>query len=253
MTSVRRIKRGKGRKPTVNDSMPQCRPSRAEDRHEKPPVPPCYHGWLRRGERRVGSGWLMSDSSESLRAEFTRCLFGALHKHTHLMNQHRDLASFAQAIDTVQIKYPEAFNDEALMKSLTAHFVSVGTEVLLDDGETYDDLHKTMLGYWLAATILFVEKKSVLKCSGLKNQDIFGGCQRALIRFFSKRAPCSCLSDKYVDATFLPKTGLCAHCNERKERKALLICTSCNERQFCSNKCQGKLNLISRNGLINPI
>lgn len=72
----------------------------------------------------------------------------------------------------------------------------------------------------------------------MKNQDIVQGCERSLTRFFSKRASCSCLDEKYAAMKSQPKTCICMNCAQMKERRSMMYCTGCSSTQYCSRKCQ---------------
>ena len=72
----------------------------------------------------------------------------------------------------------------------------------------------------------------------LKCKDGLDGCGRTLVKYLKERVPCSCLDEKYARLKPQPKTGLCSHCGERKDRKQLKFCTACESVQYCSHQCQ---------------
>ena len=72
----------------------------------------------------------------------------------------------------------------------------------------------------------------------MKQRDLLQGGERDVIRYFYKRAKCSCLKDKWKLVKAKPKLGWCYHCNERKERKDLMVCSACRIHQYCSKSCQ---------------
>jgi len=61
---------------------------------------------------------------------------------------------------------------------------------------------------------------------------------RALIRFFAKRVPCSCLQEKLAKVNVQPKMGLCFHCCGSFEFQALMKCNRCKIVHYCSKACQ---------------
>lgn len=73
----------------------------------------------------------------------------------------------------------------------------------------------------------------------LRSKDILNGCRRSLVKFFVNQIPCNCLDDLYdrVKST-TPKMSLCPGCQQRKERKSMLVCTGCERVQYCSKACQ---------------
>jgi len=64
------------------------------------------------------------------------------------------------------------------------------------------------------------------------------GNKRDTVSFFAKRIPCKCLKAMYRQIKSEPKLGLCIHCEERKERRELMVCSLCRKPQYCSVKCQ---------------
>ena len=63
--------------------------------------------------------------------------------------------------------------------------------------------------------------------------------ERDMLKFFRKRITCSCLKDMHLEARkTLPKTGVCYHCNQEKERSLLMVCSRCRIAQYCSRRCQ---------------
>lgn len=62
---------------------------------------------------------------------------------------------------------------------------------------------------------------------------------RDVLKFYSKRLPCSCLKEQYKHSRrTVPKMGLCEHCRQRKERAILMTCGQCKVPQYCSRECQ---------------
>ena len=74
--------------------------------------------------------------------------------------------------------------------------------------------------------------------AGKVNRKIVEGESRELLRFLSKRIPCSCLDEKYKEAKKCQsKVGLCQGCNTKVDRKTLMVCNRCRMYQFCSQAC----------------
>ena len=72
-----------------------------------------------------------------------------------------------------------------------------------------------------------------------KMRDIHFGTKRDLLKFFRKRITCKCLKEMHLEARkTLPKTGVCNHCEQEKERSLLMVCSSCRIAQYCSRECQ---------------
>ncbi len=66
-----------------------------------------------------------------------------------------------------------------------------------------------------------------------------GDTERETIRFFAKRANCSCLKEKYslMKQERGRRTGCCFRCRKGKEVRELFVCTGCQAIHFCSKKC----------------
>ena len=74
----------------------------------------------------------------------------------------------------------------------------------------------------------------------MKHRDIIEGCIPSLISFYARRIPCGCLDQKLAESKIQPKTGACRYCSQRKERKAMMICTGCGNQQYCGRDCHVK-------------
>ena len=72
----------------------------------------------------------------------------------------------------------------------------------------------------------------------MKQRDLLQGGERDVIRYFYKRAKCSCLKEMWKKVKAEPKIGMCMQCNERKERNDLMVCGACRIHQYCSKSCQ---------------
>ena len=64
------------------------------------------------------------------------------------------------------------------------------------------------------------------------------GTERDVVRFFAKRIKCGCLKRRSRKIKNEPKLGLCIHCESRKKRHELMVCSLCRKPQYCSMKCQ---------------
>ena len=63
--------------------------------------------------------------------------------------------------------------------------------------------------------------------------------RRDALKFFRKRASCSCLKALHLLARkSQPKMGVCLHCTSEKERVLLSVCGRCKVTQYCSKECQ---------------
>ncbi|KAL9190566.1 hypothetical protein ACHAXT_000272 [Thalassiosira profunda] len=59
---------------------------------------------------------------------------------------------------------------------------------------------------------------------------LLSGCERTILRFYSKRLSCSCLTGWYKAVKHQAKVGICENCGKEDERKKLMMCTGCNQK-----------------------
>ena len=146
----------------------------------------------------------------------------------------------AQALADLITRHPEGSVD-----FVKAQILSCGTEILLGKHARAD----RMMAAGLAGAILLLEKHNPFHCADdkvieipvtrpdyLKMRNVIDGCERSVLRFYSKQT--SCLDEKYDAAKSRPKTGICDGCGERKTRRELKICSRCRGQHYCSVKCQ---------------
>ena len=72
----------------------------------------------------------------------------------------------------------------------------------------------------------------------VKMRNLAEGTERDVVRFFAKRIKCGCLKRRSRKIKNEPKLGLCIHCESRKKRHELMVCSLCRKPQYCSMKCQ---------------
>ena len=140
-------------------------------------------------------------------------------------------------------KHPEAWNDAEYRQMTIDILLSVGTNTILH-GTRPDNKYQTARGIGEAALLLecydsdFVGAHSVAIMK--EHLSLPRGCgERDVLKFFSKRLPCSCLKEKHKEARkTLSKFGQCMHCQQEKERSALMTCGRCKVPLYCSRECQ---------------
>ena len=148
-------------------------------------------------------------------------------------------------------QYPGALTDDANRKIIIDYFLARGAEMMV---ATDKHPHWKTNACASAAAVLVLEHFGCCQHKDLcddiwndlfhtdepcmKNQDIVQGCERSLTRFFSKRASCSCLDEKYAAMKSQPKTCICMNCAQMKERRSMMYCTGCSSTQYCSRECQ---------------
>ena len=141
--------------------------------------------------------------------------------------------------------YPDVLNNDAYRALLMKYFVAQGEESILVGLDA-----NLAVACCSANAVLILESDDPSKdIAGIftriiagkpKNLDIVQGCERSLVRFFSKRSSCACLDEKCAAVKSMPKTAICVECRQRKIRSSLYVCAGCNTYQYCSRKCQAK-------------
>ena len=117
---------------------------------------------------------------------------------------------------------------------------SIGANIILDE----QDKRRNERAIVVAGDILLMEayQKDLKTARNIvrKIDELKGGGQREVIRFFSKRIACNCLKQPYKEAKKAQPTrlGICANCGPDKDRKILKDCQRCKYVQYCSRECQ---------------
>jgi len=153
------------------------------------------------------------------------------------------------------LRHQEGMNDDNNRQLASDILTSVGTNMLcagtIETTETniqYSPL-QFIINIALAITTLEnydeeldYQLNSVQPSVLSKYRDIWPGStsvRRDLLKFFRKRNICSCLKKMHLEARKAqPKIGMCQHCNVKKERKLLMVCSRCMVSQYCSRACQ---------------
>lgn len=157
----------------------------------------------------------------------------------------------AGAIKATYQKHREVWNDVANKELAKAHLLSDGTFFLLCDIPLLDypgdagtlisgaiavGIHSLEIYNGCGHPTLASDKSE--EAEKLKIIDVLEGCERSVLQFYSKRIPCACLDNRYAAAKSKPKTGVCSHCQQRKQRSKLMVCSRCKFQQYCSKECQ---------------
>ena len=138
--------------------------------------------------------------------------------------------------------HPNVWNDANCRKMIMSILMRYGTNVILNETNN-DGTEKARV---IAMAVSILDNYSgdgdftAAKCRAVaKMRNIsHGGGKRDILRFYSRKNPCSCLKKKYSDAKKEPKIGICFGCNQEKERSSLMECNRCKFAQYCSRKCQ---------------
>lgn len=102
--------------------------------------------------------------------------------------------------DTLWEKFPEVFYNDIHREMASAALVCKGVDALLRNDWTYEGRKSRMNNKFagaLAFAIMLLDDP--LTIPDTNTFDMFGGCKRSILRFFSKRTPCNCFDEKYKE------------------------------------------------------
>lgn len=140
--------------------------------------------------------------------------------------------------------HPEVWNNVEHRQTAIGILLRMGADIFLNSGVDEDE-YKEERG--IAQTILLLDCYdgqsdfgSAACRAAVKGKVLFHGSgERDILKFYSKRLSCSCLTEKYKKARkTLPKLGVCLHCKQKKDRASLWVCGRCKVPFYCSRECQ---------------
>ena len=137
----------------------------------------------------------------------------------------------------------EVWDNERYREMAVNIFIAIGTNLLLSNERGDSFLAQAIVISCLENYDGSSDSTSLLynRVVGRKMNDLFGStyAKRDALKFFRKRTSCSCLKDMHLETRkTLPKTGVCNHCEEEKDRALLMVCSRCRIAQYCSRECQ---------------
>jgi len=161
---------------------------------------------------------------------------------SYVFNAMRKNMANAPNLRETFITHAQVWNNDIYRKMATDVVIRMGTNLLLsNDGNTWLPIAYTVMvleNYDGSGDIDSTMNGRVV-LSKMRDLDCGGSTRRDVLKFFRKRITCSCLKDMHLEARKTqPKTGVCYHCKERKERGLLMVCGRCGINQYCSRKCQ---------------
>jgi hypothetical protein len=133
--------------------------------------------------------------------------------------------------------------DNATLRKLALNIVvSIGTNIILGID------NRIKLAY-LAVTIATMEQYNgngedgfalAIWQGSFMAEDLLGGGEREIIRFFLKRISCTCLNAKYslIKKSIPTRICGCSICKQVKVRSSMMLCGRCKIRQYCCEECQ---------------
>ncbi len=150
---------------------------------------------------------------------------------------------FIVALQATTVEYATVYCSSSKLDTVVSILVSNGTQCILD-GQYHDNarFYASLACYfeeWSAASV----RKTKATFGWAKILELFDADDHTLIKYCRKRAPCSCLDEKYKEVKSVKKMGLCYNLNcslpgRQEERSKMFYCTRCGEANYCSIQCQ---------------
>ena len=206
-------------------------------------------------------GWAIGDrdispwSPGSGERDDAQCTHGCVlpprdHAVSRFMNSFEEARrknSVLNAMSSTVDAHPRVWNDANHRQMVVNILLSVGTNMILNEELMKID-DKCCAAVGIASAILLLDCydgrgrfKNVYNATNMKLHLSLpmGSGKRDLLKFYSKRLPCSCLKEEYKRARkSLPKMGECWNCKQYSERASLTTCGRCKIPLYCSRECQ---------------
>ena len=135
------------------------------------------------------------------------------------------------------------WNNESYRKLAIGLLKRIGTNLLLRDrigGAVCTAKFIVVLEHYIGTGDInsAIHKRAVRsKSRDLRADGI--SSRRDALKFYRKRITCKCLKKIHLEARkTTPKTGICGHCKQERERVSLSTCSRCMVYQYCSRECQ---------------
>lgn len=146
--------------------------------------------------------------------------------------------------DHLYTEYPNVWNNSVSLEWIAAAFISIGTELILQQGTNNSNNYWCIFSEFLTQYVAVGVHKSQPLLYNARLCDLRWADQRRLISYVKKRIPCSCLDAKYRAWKSLPKMGLCSSvdcgggANIKIEFSSLMSCEGCRKEHYCLKACQ---------------
>jgi len=136
-------------------------------------------------------------------------------------------------------RHQELWGNKRYREMAVNIFIAIGTNFMLNDNEEAKDVATAIVALENYDGSGDFDSVNYNRVVARKMNDLLGNRSgRDELKFFRKRTSCSCLKDMHLEARkTLPKTGVCYHCEQEKERSLLMVCSRCRTAQYCSRKC----------------
>ena len=140
--------------------------------------------------------------------------------------------------------HPEVWKNDEHRQMAIDILLSMGTNTILSTKG--DEKNRFIMAWEVSFTSLLLDCydgngdfRYAYGCAQVKSPVYMNGGTRDILKFYSKRLPCSCLKEMHKEARkTLPKMSKCVHCHKYLERASLMTCGSCKIPSYCSRECQ---------------
>jgi hypothetical protein len=144
--------------------------------------------------------------------------------------------------------------DNAILRKLALDIlVAIGTDFIMSTDNLNDETIR--LAYIINVLEQYIGNgKDGINLANVVVDDIIGGGEREVIRFYLKRISCTCLKAKYSLVKKFHPTRMsgCSICKQVKVRSSMMLCGRCKAVQYCCRECQAA-NWPSHKGICRSI
>ena len=141
--------------------------------------------------------------------------------------------------------HPEVWKNDEYRQMAIDILLSVGTNTIL--GAKGDEDNCVQIAWEVGFARLLLDCYDgngdfsyAYSCVQVRMPVFMNDCgTRDILKFYSKRLPCTCLNVRYkIARKTMPKRGACKQCDKLVERALLLTCGHCKVPFYCSRECQ---------------
>jgi hypothetical protein len=142
------------------------------------------------------------------------------------------------AINAVEEKYPNVWNDPSKLKLVVTDFLCTATHYVLQGDVVSARLIASMAAYFEGIVAAKRGEKVNQDAKTTTLVEICGCDDHTLVKYLRRRIPCSCLDEMYKEVKSITRTGVCHNCSCTPERSKMLTCGRCGDANYCSRACQ---------------
>ena len=152
------------------------------------------------------------------------------------------LMDWLKSAHDATIDAAEVWSDSAKMKMAISLFLRAGTTAILMGEYKSARAIACIVRYFEEHIAVELEQSRAL-INWPKILETSVADVHTLVKFFSKRTPCSCLDEKYDEVKDITKMSLCYNpqCtipHGKVERSKIMCCGRCQSVMYCSRECQ---------------